>query len=118
MLAQTKNGSVVWADAVFLRDLAELKYENIYGFACTPERVLKLACFMEIFGLQDCSAELITKRADMLSFDRDDLLDKLVPAYLDLAFLIGNISSALRPIQRHCFPRGKNYRIALIRDRL
>jgi hypothetical protein len=79
MFAQTKNGSLVWADTVFLRDLADSQYENVYGFAVTPERVLKLACFMEIFGLPDCAAELILKRADILPLEPDVLLDKLVP---------------------------------------
>lgn len=82
MFAQTRNGSLVWADAVFMRDLADLEYEDVYGFAATPERVLKLACFMEVLGLPDCAAELIMKRADRLTFDQDVLLDKLVPTYL------------------------------------
>ncbi len=82
MLAQTRNGPLVWADAVFLRDLADLDYENIYGFAVTSESILKLACFMEVFGLPDCAAELIVKRADTIPFDRDALLDLLVPSNL------------------------------------
>jgi hypothetical protein len=82
LLAQTKNGPLVWADAVFLRDMADFEYEDIYGFAVTPERVLKLACFMGIFGLPDCAAELIIKRADRLSLAQDVLLDRPVPNYL------------------------------------
>jgi hypothetical protein len=82
MLASTKTGAVVQADVVFLRDLAERDYETIYDFKATPERILKLACFMEILGLPDCAAELIVKRADMLPFDRDELLDRLVPNFL------------------------------------
>jgi FkbM family methyltransferase len=82
LLAQTKSGALVWADAVFMRDLADLEYETIYGFSATPERVLKLACFMEILELPDCAAELIIKRADRLACDQNVLLDRLVPTHL------------------------------------
>ena len=51
ILAQTINGAPVWADVLYLRDLAHPNYEAIFGFAATPERIIKTACLMEAFGL-------------------------------------------------------------------
>ncbi|MDI1287191.1 MAG: FkbM family methyltransferase [Reyranella sp.] len=67
------QGQVLWADALYLRDLSG---EN-------PEvrRLIVMACLFEIFGLNDCAAELILAHRE--EFDRilpsDRLLDLLVP---------------------------------------
>jgi FkbM family methyltransferase len=82
MFAQTKNGQLIWADALYLRDLAEEDYEATFGFSATSERVLATACIMELFGLQDCAAELIQRFADRLPYGAESLLDLLVPPYL------------------------------------
>ena len=67
------QGQVLWADALYLRDLS----------GQTPEarRLIVTACLFEIFGLNDCAAELILAHREI--FDRilpsDRLLDFLVP---------------------------------------
>ncbi|SEC61066.1 methyltransferase, FkbM family [Rhizobiales bacterium GAS191] len=79
ILAQTTNGSAVWADVLYVRDLARPEYDDVFGFEATPERIIKTACLMETFGLQDCAAELIANRAERLPYPADRILDLLVP---------------------------------------
>ena len=80
--AQTRSGQLAWADILYVRDLAVPEHEGVYGFAVTPERVLKTAAVMELFGLQDCAAELLQARAAALPYATETLLDLLVPPYL------------------------------------
>jgi FkbM family methyltransferase len=75
MLAQTTNGSAVWADVLYVRDLARAEYDDIFGFEVTPERIIKTVCLLEAFGLPDCAAELITNRAGRLRYPADRMLD-------------------------------------------
>ena len=82
MFAATHTGQLVWADVMFLRDLASPDCEGQFGFEITPERIIKTACLMELFGLQDCAAELLQARADLLTYPINPLLDLLVPPYL------------------------------------
>jgi hypothetical protein len=84
IFAQTTNGSPRWADVLYLRDLAHPDYEMLFGFQATPERIIKTACLMEAYGLQDCAAELIINRADRLSYPINQMLDLLVPNSLGL----------------------------------
>ena len=79
IFAQTTSGSPVWADVLYLRDLAHPSYEMLFGFDVTSERIIKTACFMEACGLQDCAAELIINRSDRLLYPIDHILDFLVP---------------------------------------
>jgi hypothetical protein len=75
--AQTQNGQVMWADALYLRDAGRPDYERDWPMALTPQKILKLACLFELFGLNDCAVELLMKyRADL-----DRLVD--VGCYLD-----------------------------------
>ena len=78
-MTRTTNGSPVWADVLYLRYLAQHDYEMLFGFHVTQERIVKMACLMEAFGLQDCAAELIISRSDRLSYPIDQTLDLLVP---------------------------------------
>lgn len=59
--AQTTTGQVSWGEAIYFRDLGDPTYERTWGFNPTTEDVLKLVCLYEIFGMPDCSAELILK---------------------------------------------------------
>jgi FkbM family methyltransferase len=79
LLASTRNGSPVFADVLYLRDLAHPDYERLFAFHATPERIMKTACVMECFGLHDCAAELILNRADRLPYPAEQMLDLLVP---------------------------------------
>jgi hypothetical protein len=82
MFAQTQTGQFAWADMVYVRDLADPAHERVFDFAVTPERVLKTAAVMELFGVPDCAAELLQARADMLPYAIETLLDLLVPPHL------------------------------------
>jgi len=80
--AQTVAGQVLWADTLYLRDAGERNYEAWWPSCLTEHKLLKLACFMEIFGLEDCAAELLVKYRDRLGtlIDVDGSLDLLTPA--------------------------------------
>ncbi|HEY7187259.1 MAG TPA: FkbM family methyltransferase [Vicinamibacterales bacterium] len=76
--AQTVSGQLMWGDALYFRDLAAPLYEKAWRYTVTPERVMKLACLYEHFGLADCAAELIVKRGTFLDAStRGELLDLL-----------------------------------------
>jgi len=76
--AQTVSGQLLWGDAIYFRDLATPTYERAWKYTVTPERVMKLACLFEQFGLADCAAELIVKRGTFLDAStRGALLDLL-----------------------------------------
>lgn len=82
LLAQTQSGQLGFADALYLRDLSTPAHKDVFGFAADREAVIKLACTMEVFGLADCAAELLTAWASELPYDPDAMLDRLVPAHL------------------------------------
>lgn len=65
--AQTVEGQVLWADSLYLRDLGDRDYEEKWAISVTDAKILKLACIMEIFGLEDCAAELLLKYRERLS---------------------------------------------------
>jgi FkbM family methyltransferase len=79
--AQTTQGATQWGEAIYARDLADPDYEKKYPlFKVTPEAVLKLACFYEIYGLPDCAAEVLVARRAILEpkWNVTALLDGLV----------------------------------------
>jgi FkbM family methyltransferase len=80
LAAQTHNGSVQWAEAVYARDLADQNYERKNAFEPSSEDVLKLAVFLDIYGLQDCAAELFVNRRSLVApmVEVELLLDALV----------------------------------------
>jgi FkbM family methyltransferase len=67
------QGQVLWADALYMRDLMDTSPD--------ARRLIVAACLFEIFGLADCAAELIL--AHRRTFDTlvpsAQLLDLLVP---------------------------------------
>jgi hypothetical protein len=76
--AQTRQGQVLWADALYLRDLGGEQHATL-AREFPPEKILKLACLFEIFGLQDCAAELLLKYQPLVAhlIDVDACLDML-----------------------------------------
>lgn len=76
--AQTREGQVIWGDALYLRDAAAPGYEQRWAAALSPPKLLKLACLFEIYGMPDCAAELLLHYRQEL----DGLID--VQAALDL----------------------------------
>ena len=59
--AETVTGQVSWGDAIYFRDFGDPCYESTWGFEPTRVDLFKLICLYEIFGLMDCSAELVLK---------------------------------------------------------
>lgn len=78
--AQTLSGQVMWGEAVYFRDLADREYERMWPYDVTPERVLKLACLYDLFGLPDCAAELLLERRELVGEATTALLDALAAA--------------------------------------
>jgi FkbM family methyltransferase len=82
--AQTLTGQVQWGEAVYFRDLARLDYEQMHGYAAELAKKIKLACLYEIYGLPDCSAQILVQ---LLEQTGDGffatLLDELVQQYRD-----------------------------------
>jgi hypothetical protein len=83
--SNTVAGAVQWADAVYARDLADPDHERKSGYQPTAEDVLKLAAFFDIFGLQDCAAELLVVRRDLIApvCDVDAALDEATRSAYD-----------------------------------
>ena len=80
--AQTLTGQVQWGEAVYFRDLASTDYQQMHGFSAGLAKKIKLACLLEIFGLPDCSAQVLGQ----LQQETGDpfftgLLDELVAKY-------------------------------------
>jgi FkbM family methyltransferase len=75
--AQTTTGQVLWGEALYLRDLANPDYERMWEYEITRERVFKLACVFELFGMPDCAAELLINRREIVGGVSDSLLDQL-----------------------------------------
>jgi hypothetical protein len=64
--AQTVEGQVLWGDALYLRDFGDRDYERMWGITLPAVKMLKLAAIHEIFGLEDCAAEILCKyRSDL-----------------------------------------------------
>ncbi len=77
--AQTHGGQVQWADAFYMRDLADPNYPKMTGFVATPGQLAKAACLLEFYGKADCAAELIVKHRQAFEPMADRLLDALTP---------------------------------------
>lgn len=80
--AQTTEGQILWGDALYLRDAAKPDYERIWKMEFSPEKLLKLACLFELYGLEDCTAELLINYKERLSglINIDEALDMLTPS--------------------------------------
>jgi hypothetical protein len=79
--AQTVSGQVQWGEAIYFRDLADPDYDAMHQFQEDEQKVLKLCCLFEIFGLPDCAAELLLKvgREGKYKLPAPLLLDALTP---------------------------------------
>jgi hypothetical protein len=76
--AQTTTGQVLWGEALYFRDLADQNYARMWPYyLLSQERVIKLACLFDLFGLPDCAAELLATRRDVVGEQCDALLDDL-----------------------------------------
>lgn len=57
--AQTRTGQVQWGEAVYFRDLADVDLARSFSFEISVDKVLKLACLLDLFGMPDSVAELL-----------------------------------------------------------
>jgi hypothetical protein len=57
--AQTHRGRPFQGDAIYLRDPCAPGFKEATGLTLTGEKILKLACLFELFGLPDHAAELL-----------------------------------------------------------
>jgi FkbM family methyltransferase len=80
--AQTMTGQIQWGEAVYFRDLARPDYQRMHGFPAGLGKKIKLACLFEIFGLPDCSVEILVQLQQHTG-DKffSTLLDELVSHY-------------------------------------
>jgi len=76
--AQTWEGQILAADALYLRDIGAPGYEQRWG-VLEPDKVLKLVCLHEMFGMPDCAAEVLSAKEPLLAgqLDVGPLLDLL-----------------------------------------
>ena len=79
--AQTHGGQVLWGDALYFRDAGCKEYEHDWSVTLPPQKIVKLACMFEIFGMEDCAAELLLKYRPNLGplIDVDSCLNMLTP---------------------------------------
>jgi FkbM family methyltransferase len=79
--ASTQRGAIQYADAVYFRDLAEPDYEKKFDFLITKDKILKLSCLYELFGLNDCAAELLLETHTRFNFSNNvnEMLNVLTP---------------------------------------
>lgn len=83
--ADTHEGPARWADTLFFRDVCLPGIEEQFQLALTPLKLLKQCCAYEIYGLEDCAAELLLCFRDRLQgrVDIDECLDLLTPPLPD-----------------------------------
>src|SRR6185436_9918144 len=50
--ADTHAGQCRWADTLYCRDVCIPGYEKRFGLTLPPDKLLKLCCIFELFGLE------------------------------------------------------------------
>jgi FkbM family methyltransferase len=110
--ADTVTGQVFWGEAVYFRDLGDPEYEAMWGFKPTRIDICKLICLLEIFGLADCSAELVLKYREALgdAAARSAYLDVLAAQQTDDEMSYVQLQRAFADDTRRRFsPRGDRW---------
>jgi FkbM family methyltransferase len=81
--ANTHQGQVLWGEALYVRDAGDPEYAQKWGVSLTPIQLSKLVCIFEMFGLEDCAAELLVTHRDRMRslVDVDRCLDLLTPLH-------------------------------------
>src|SRR5260370_27105594 len=76
--AQTTWGQALWGDVVFLRDLGAPSQSMP---ELSVEKIIKLACFYEIFCVPDCAVEVILQTRERIAarVDPGTLVDLVTP---------------------------------------
>jgi hypothetical protein len=83
--ADTHQGQARWAETLFFRDVCLPGYEEQFQIELTPLKLLKLCCAYEIYGFEDCAAEVLLRYRDRIQplADIDHCLDLLTPPLPD-----------------------------------
>ena len=115
MPAQTHYGAVQWGEAVYARDLADLDYERKHGYSPSGEDIVRLAAYFDIFGLQDCAAELLVNRRRLVEplADVTALLNTLTPGTLGDGLSYAEYMTAFRNDPAALLPSRMNARRAV-----
>ena len=83
--ADSHEGQACWADTLFFRDVCLPGYEEHFQVRLTPHKLIKLCCAYELYGLEDCAAEVLLRfrnRVERL-VNVDRCLDLLTPPLPD-----------------------------------
>lgn len=112
--AQTHGGQVLWGDALYLRDLGQKDYEANWGLQFSVEKITKLGCLFELFGLEDCAAELLLKYRAQLAplLDVDASLDMLATEVNGRRISYRKYFSAFERNPASFYPDGPRGRVA------
>ncbi len=105
--AQTVQGQVEWADALYIRDLASPDYTISFPtYLIDAEKVLKLACIFELFNLPDCAAELLLRYKELLGkgVDLEHCLNLLTPELAGRALSYDKYLEEFRKNPEYLFP--------------
>jgi FkbM family methyltransferase len=70
--AQNNEGRIAWADALYIRDLADANYEQRFGFSATADQRRTLALILDVYGLEDSAAELLLATPGLFDGYRDE----------------------------------------------
>jgi hypothetical protein len=83
LYAETRFGQPYQGDAIYVRDLAAPDQQRL-AEVYPAEKVIKLACIYELFGLPDCAVEVLNRFRPRLAVfgDNEPLLDALTPPLL------------------------------------
>ena len=79
--AGTVSGPVLWADALYIRDLGDRTYAEQWRYEVTRTRLLKAVALMTASGLYDCAAEALLAYPEHTTIaERHKLLNLLAEA--------------------------------------
>ena len=112
--AQTHEGQVIWADAVYLRDIAAPGYEERWPARFSAKQTLKLVCLFEIFGLPDCAAELVLMKKQELGgwMNVDEVLDTLARQIHPGAAGLADVDQRFSASVKGFYPQSARHQIA------
>jgi FkbM family methyltransferase len=91
--AETLRGQVVWADVLYMRDLASGQQDS----SPTIDDVLKTMCLFEIFNLPDCALELTNVFGDLIKAQIDP--EQIRGLILKEATISGDYGSYIRAFE-------------------
>lgn len=81
--AQTKTGSLQWADAYYFRDFCNPRFEDITGWQPDREKLIRMAMLLELFNQPDSVVELLQRYKSNIELGDSavELLNAMVQRY-------------------------------------